>query len=321
LTNYQEIFTSVITCIVCSLSTVGASFQKGTLRFCGSAIGALLGLITLMYFYPHVDSIVGFWIPFAAVTALAAYVTLGSPAISYGGYQIGLAFYKCTLQAYGPYTELRVVRDRLIGILLGLIVFEFINTHLWPVKATDTIRAKLNSSLRALAEMATLPSKAGPIKPLLRQANELRVGVNQDLAMVHQLSSGAKFEPGAAARRELEHLSAKAQKLLLLLLAIVQHQADLPLEKLPERLRQAKLRLSNSIALLLQNLGEQTAGHTAAALPDILTPLHELEQAVAMQLSSITDAGVASHIQARLELYRQAALITSQMERQQAIVA
>ena len=113
----------------------------------------------------------------------------------------------------------------------------------------------------------------------------------------------------------------RGEKLLLLLLAIAQHQSDLPLEKLPEPVRQAKIRLSTAIALLLQNLGEQTAGHTAAALPDILTPLHELEQAVAMQLSSITDAGVASHIQARLELYRQAALITSQMERQQAIVA
>ncbi len=244
LTNYQEIFTSVITCIVCSLATVGASFQKGTLRFFGSAVGALLGLVTVMYIFPHVDSIVGFWIPFAAVTALAAYVTLGSPAISYGGYQIGLMFYKCTLQAYGPYTELRVLRDRLIGIVLGLVVFEFVNTHLWPVKATDTIRAKLSSILRGLAELATLPNKAEPIKPLLRTANELRIRANQDFAVVRQLSVSARFEPGATARRELQDLAARAQKLLGVLLAIVQHQADLPLEQIPAPLRQAKMRLS-----------------------------------------------------------------------------
>ena len=314
LTNYQEIFTSVITCIVCSLSTVGASFQKGTLRFCGSAIGALLGLITLMYIYPHVDSIVGFWVPFAAVTALAAYVTVGSPAISYGGYQIGLMFYKCTLQTYGSYTELRVVRDRLIGIVLGLIVFEFINTRLWPVKATDTIRAKLASALRALAEMARLPSQADPVNSLLRRAYQLRVRANQDFAVVHQLSVSARFEPGEAARRELEQLSAKAEKLLLLMLAIAQHRADLPHDRLPEPLRQAKLRLGDALAIFLRSLEAQVTGRRAEALPDILTPLHELEQTVAMHVGSLTDVGVASHIQARLELCRQAMLITSQME-------
>jgi multidrug resistance protein MdtO len=318
LTNYQEIFTSVITCIVCSLSTAGASFQKGTLRFCGSAIGALLGLVALVYIFPHVDSIGGFWVPFAAVTALAAYVTVGSPAISYGGYQIGLAFYKCTLQSYGPYTELRVVRDRLIGILLGLVVFEFINTHLWPVKATGTIRARLGSTLRALADMATLTTRAEPVKPLLRTANELRIRANQDLATVHQLSVSARFEPGVAARRELENLTPKAEKLLVVLLAIVQHQADLPLEQIPAPLRQAKMRLSTVLALFLRNLEEQTAGQVTAALPDILTPLNELEQAVAMHVASITDVNVASHIRARLELWRQAVVVASQMERQHA---
>ena len=315
LTNYQEIFTSVITCIVCSLSTAGASFQKGTLRFCGSAIGALLGLMTLMYIFPHVDSIGGFWVPFAAVTALAAYVTVGSPAISYGGYQIGLAFYKCTLQSYGPYTELRVVRDRLIGILLGLVVFEFINTHLWPVKATGTIRARLGSTLRALADMATLTTRAEPVKPLLRTANELRIRANQDLATVHQLSVSARFEPGAAARRELENLTAKAEKLLVVLLAIAQHQADLPLEQLPEPVRQGKSRLCSALAAFLRGLEKQTEGATATALPDIRTPFHELEEAVAMHIGSIRDPVVASHTQARLELCRQAVAVASQMAR------
>jgi len=267
-----------------------------------------------MYIFPHLDSIAGFMVPFAVVTALAAYVTLGSPALSYGGYQIGLAFYKCTLQAYGPYTELRVLRDRLIGILLGLAVFEFINTHLWPVKATDTIRARLSSMLRRLAEMANLPTKGLAINPLLRTANELRIKANQDLAIVRQLSLGARFEPGAAARQGLESLSAKAEKLLVLLLARAQHQSDLSPEKLPEPVRQTKIHLSTTMALFLEKLADQTAGTPAATLPALLKALGDLEQAVATHIGSITDAGVASHIQARLELCRQAVLVTSQMQ-------
>ena len=36
---YPGIYTATITCIVCSLSTVGASLQKGVLRFAGAAVG------------------------------------------------------------------------------------------------------------------------------------------------------------------------------------------------------------------------------------------------------------------------------------------
>jgi multidrug resistance protein MdtO len=146
LAAYPGIYTAVITCIVCSLSTVGASLQNG-----------VLGFISLMYIFPQLDSLAGFWIPFGAVTALAAYVNFGSARISYCGFQIGLAFYKCVLQAYGPYTELRVVRDRLIGIALGLVVFGIINSRLWPVTALETTRAKLASVLRSLAKLAGLP--------------------------------------------------------------------------------------------------------------------------------------------------------------------
>ena len=88
--EYPGIYTSVITCMVCSLSTIGASTQKGVLRFAGSAIGGLMGVFTILYVFPHLDSLAGFWLPFGAGTAVAAYVNFGSPRLSYCGYQIGL---------------------------------------------------------------------------------------------------------------------------------------------------------------------------------------------------------------------------------------
>ena len=98
---------------------------------------------------------------------------------------------------------------------------------------------------------------------------------------------------------------------LVVLLALAQHQADLPLDQLAEPLRQAKLRLRSALANFLRGLEEQTAGSTTTALPDLLTPLHELEQAVAMHIGSIPDVTVASHIQARLELWRPAPRLPS----------
>ena len=134
LCDYPAVYTSVITVIICSLSTVGASSQRGVLRFAGGAVGGALGFISLMYIFPHLDSLEGFWLPFAAVMALAAYVNFGSVRISYVGIQICLAFCKCVLQTYGSYTELKAARDRVTGIALGLLVFGLINSQLWPVR-------------------------------------------------------------------------------------------------------------------------------------------------------------------------------------------
>src|ERR1700722_13316442 len=193
---YPGIYTSVVTCVVCSLSTIGASVQKGILRLAGAAVGGLLGVFTLMYIFPNVDSLGGFWFPFGTVTALAAYVHFGSPSISYCGYQIGIAFFKCTLQSYGTYTELRVVRDRFVGIALGLIVFGFINSRLWPVSALKTMQAKLANIFHLLARLANLPDVNKNPAPSLAEAYTLRLQTYKDFATVAELQEGSKFEPG-----------------------------------------------------------------------------------------------------------------------------
>jgi multidrug resistance protein MdtO len=315
LTAYQGIYTSVITCIVCSLATIGASVQKGILRFAGSAVGGGLGVLTLMYIFPHLDSLAGFWFPFAAVTALAAYVTFGSPAISYCGYQIGLAFYKCVLQSYGPYTELRVVRDRLIGILLGLAVFGLINSRLWPVKALETIRARLASVLQTLAKLAGLPDEGKDPTPRLAEAYELRLGAYQDFRAVRELLESAKFEPGEAVRQKLEAISSTAQRLFLYLLAIIQHRPDLRPEAVTEPLRAASARFRAALADELQILGARTIGKSNRPDQDLQSALADLEQSVASQSEAISDPNVASQIRARLALYKEAAQTVMQMAR------
>ena len=172
---YPAIYTSVITVILCSLSTVGASVQKGVLRFAGAVVGGALGFICLMYIFPHLDSLGGFWLLFGAVMALAAYVNFGSVRISYVGIQICLAFCKCALQTYGTYTELKVARDRLIGIALGLVVFGLINSQLWPVRALETLRAKLSDVFHQLARLAGLPDEGESPLPRMAEAYNLRL--------------------------------------------------------------------------------------------------------------------------------------------------
>ena len=59
-----------------------------------------MGLIALVYLFPNMETIGGFWLVFGAGTAVAAWATFGTPRIFYGGYQTGLAFYKAILQGF-----------------------------------------------------------------------------------------------------------------------------------------------------------------------------------------------------------------------------
>src|SRR5262249_16863282 len=152
--DYPGIYTSVITCFVVSLSTIGSSNQKGLLRFGGAAVGGVLGLLALVYAFPNIEGLGGFWLVFASGTGVAAWINFGSPRDSYGGYQTGLAFYKATLQSLGPAISATVVRDRLIGVAFGLIVFGVVEHFVWPVRASDRMHARLADVFRSLAALA-----------------------------------------------------------------------------------------------------------------------------------------------------------------------
>ena len=220
--DYPGIYTSVITCFVVSLSTIGSSNQKGLLRFGGAAVGGVMGLLALVYAYPNVEGVGGFWLVFATGTAVAAWINFGSPRISYGGYQTGLAFYKATLQTVGPAMSATVVRDRLIGVAFGLIVFGIVEHLLWPVRAAERMHARLADVLRSLAAFARVASTA-PV-----DVDSRRQLISQQVADVQGFIESSKFEvqsPGADAQA-VERLTADAQAVFVVLLAIARDAAS-----------------------------------------------------------------------------------------------
>ena len=312
---YPGIYTSVITVILCSLSTVGASVQKGILRFAGAAVGGAFGYLSLMYIFPLVDSLGGFWLPFGAVMALAAYVNFGSVRISYVGIQICLAFCKCALQTYGTYTELRVARDRLIGIALGLLVFGVINSQLWPVSALETMRAKLSDVFRQLARLVGLPDEGKSPAPRMVEAYRLRLKIYQDFSVVSEMQESSKFESGGELRKKLESLGDEAKSLMLRLLAIIQHRPDLRPDVVPEPLRAASLRFRTTLAGVLENLSDRVQGKPERQWPDIEAALAEVEKTIAVEIKNVTDANVVAHLLGRLALYKEIVPVVGKLTR------
>jgi hypothetical protein len=200
---------------------------------------------------------------------------------------------------------------------LGLIVFGFINSRLWPVSALKTMRAKLADILHLLAHLASLPDANRSPAPSLAEAYALRLQSYKDFATVAELQEGSKFEPGAEARKRLETAAEKMKALLLYLLAIIQHRPDLRPDQVPEPLREASARFRTTLANLLENLSDRLAGRTERPAADVYAALAELEQIIATQMNGVRDTALAAQIRGRMALYQEATPIAAELARVQ----
>ena len=146
--QWEGIHTAMITCYVASLGSSGETVNKLMLRIIGCLIGASLGTILLVFFMPHMTSIVSLMAAVLVVSALAAWISIGSERVSYAGIQIAFAFLLISLQGFGPDVDLSVAGDRVIGILLGNVMMYVAFTQIWPY----SILYKVNTSLQGLEQ-------------------------------------------------------------------------------------------------------------------------------------------------------------------------
>jgi len=130
--DWPGIRTAFITCCFIALESTEATMRKAWLRLVGCAIGGSLGFLAIMYLIPRMVSIVALVFLTAAGAALAAWVAAGSERISYAGLQIALAFFMCTFQGFAPDTDFNTIRNRVVGIVLGILVSSVVFQYLWP---------------------------------------------------------------------------------------------------------------------------------------------------------------------------------------------
>ena len=309
---YPGIYTSVITCFVVSMSTVGASTQKGILRFAGAAVGGGMGIFALIYILPHMQTLGGFWAVFAPGTAVAAWVNFGSPRVSYGGYQVGLAFYKVVLQGFGPGTDLKAARDRLIGIAFGLVVFGILEHVLWPVRASDRRQQRFADVLRSLAALARLGARDRPGAGWDREIDDLRRRIAQDLGETQRLLEESKFEASAGELEAFQRRVGDVQIIFLVLLSLAyQRRAPGGLRVSPPV---AAHELEDAVAGRLEELANPSRGRGKSPSADLDAALAAVEAALASAPGAgLTDETVVA-VEHRRQLYQTLVRLVSQLD-------
>lgn len=175
--DWQDIHTAMITCYVAALGTAGETVHKLTLRIVGCLIGALMGVLSLIFIVPSLTDIGQLMALVFVALLLSAWVSSGNERIAYAGIQIGLAFLLTVLHDFSPSTDLGVALDRVLGILLGNLVVYLIFTYVWPVAIADFVRTHIRSLFAGLSSLAALPPTER--SAAIRQAAEVEEGLTQ----------------------------------------------------------------------------------------------------------------------------------------------
>jgi multidrug resistance protein MdtO len=204
--DWKGIHTIMLTCVIMALPSLGASTQRAVLRVGGALIGSALALFMAVFVIQRLDGIVGLLLMSLPVIALGAWVSAGSERISYAGIQIAFTFSLALLEDFGPSSDLTEIRDRMVGILLGVGISTVIQMSLWPEGEGDMLRQRLATMLRSVG--ALLRGSAEDSAPA-QQALQVWAVLADCEAMLARVALEPSWQEG-----EQAHLTLRAQTVL-----------------------------------------------------------------------------------------------------------
>ncbi|WP_243405480.1 FUSC family protein [Solimicrobium silvestre] len=194
--QWPGIQTSMLTCLIMALPSLGASSHKGLLRVVGCAMGSVAALLATVYVVPHLDGIVGLLMLTLPVIAVGAWIAAGSARISYIGAQLVFAYALALFGQFEPSTNLPEIRDRMIGILLGIGVSITVYSALWPESEQGELKKMLARLLRSIATVARLDQSTQNDITQLRTLDQARLKSWSLLAQNREIQARVALEPG-----------------------------------------------------------------------------------------------------------------------------
>jgi multidrug resistance protein MdtO len=250
---------SLFTCVVTAVTSIGSSRQKQLLRVSGALCGGVvLGITSQVLILPMLDTVAGFTVMFAAVTAVAAWFLTSSQRLSYFGSQLALAFYFIQLRGPSPQTNLAIARDNTVGILLGLVMMWLVFERLGAKPAVQVMRELFAENLHLMAQYGRPWPQGKP--PDLRKIRTLREKISQNFLAVNSQADAVLFEIGRsrdqslAVRHQLRVWQPELRSLFLLEIALMWYRLQVSLPDLPAPVLRAWIHFDGEVSALLEGI-------------------------------------------------------------------
>jgi multidrug resistance protein MdtO len=319
--DWQGISTAVTTCFLTALSTVGSSHQKQFLRITAAVAGGALGIGIQVLVLPELDSIGSFTVLFVVIMSCAAWVATAGPRLSYVGLQVALVFCIINLQEFRIQTSLAPARDRVAGVLLGLVVMWLVFDQLWSNPAVGQMRKAFSATLRLLAQFAKEPRSREP-----RIATDrnyfIREAINKNFAQTRDLADGVLFEFGPSREQSLlwrdriVRWQPQVRVLFLMRIALWKYRAQLPGFELPKAIQTAQQEFDYGLAGKLDEIANRMESKARSEEGMTQNLLEGLERTIHAHSSAETNPFLAARLQALLGLCRTAETLTISLQQE-----
>lgn len=241
-----------------------------------------------VFLLPHFNSITGFTILFAMVTAIAGWIGTASPKLSYLGIQLALAFYLINLQEFAIQSSLSIARDRVVGVLLGLLCMWLVFDRLWMRDALQEMEGVFARNLRLLAELIQQCEKQDP-KDAVKHVVQLRDQINEGFNAVKAQADAVVFEFGPTRQRKLKIRDdiRRWQPTLGILLQVqityLQYLFQMHSTTLPPLIVQAQTAFEEDLASIARAMSDEVSGKIPPATPDIQGSAAKLREVIRQQ--------------------------------------
>jgi multidrug resistance protein MdtO len=274
--DWPGISTSVTTVMVTGLSTTAAMKQRITLRILGSLLGGLiLGLGTIAFLFPSMDSITSLIVLVGAIAFAASWISGGS-RFNYLGIQVAFAFYLVVLLDFSAATELAPARDRFVGILFALVIMWFVFDQIWPVRTVTAMRRVLATLLRSGASLFLLIDNIRQHDQLLRETESLRDRVGKNISALRTMSETVEYEFGVDREQHLRsselilQISITAAALIWNQVAVLHDQQGIDVSYEPG-LVEMRRKLADNMNVMAEAIARKT-GFPSESSGDLASP-------------------------------------------------
>jgi uncharacterized membrane protein YccC len=269
--DWSGIHTALITCTFIALETTGATLHKGILRIGGCVIGGALALFTIVFLMPHMMTIASLVVVVACASAIAGWVATGTELISYAGLQIAFAFIYSVFQGYAPDTDLDNVRNRVVGILFGLLVTGLVFRYIWPERTIDRLRDALRAALRQLARLLEIPRPDVSIEKTKAEADALIGETAKSFDQTRRYVELTQFEFEESPDRDrtslgdLESTLSRAEEVFVAATSLANDQAWNEWQQLPAAAKTAESELRSVVAKRIERAAASDEREDAGA--------------------------------------------------------
>jgi multidrug resistance protein MdtO len=303
--NWPGISACVFAILLLAQGNVGASLERSILQVCGVLLGAVWAFVVVVVAMPNMTSVASLLVMLFPLYFAVSWLAYGGGVTTAAALQMAMAAILVLLPGFGPTTDLLPARDRVVGILLGNVVFAAINLSLWPVYAGTP--ARFAQTLRALAELEQRIA-LGDHDGARLQA----FAIHRRLAMALALQDQARFEPHPrGVRTSMLRLTAAMQGVFQELLDAGRLQWSPGLQAQAPAVHTAAAQLAEATSARLGRLADCLEKGVYSPQPPLDDFLNRVRAALGEAASSATPSG---DVDSYLALSRRLIAATAQLE-------